>query len=312
MKKKCFSVTLRFLLTVSVSILAVSPVPAKEKTVNYIENEWNYADEAMEITDGIPEDASGVLGRIRRNGVLRVATEPTHAPYTFLDPEKGEDEQCNGADLALAQLIAERMGVELKILPMDSTQVLPALTEEQCDLSISAIAFTPNRALSYTMSKGYYTPESDPDIGLLIREEDRDRIRGLEDLEAQVLAAQSNSLPETVGVKNVPNYSEFLRTSSAKAVYEAVESKAADVGIVELHTARNYFSKNPDCGLCLVEGLDFVPEEQYQGYRVAAKKGERQLVYFVNGVINEVLEDGSYERWLEEAEKRAGELGLRD
>jgi len=33
-------------------------------------------------------------------------------------------------------------------------------------------------------------------------------------------------------------------------------------------------------------------------------------MYFVNGVINEVLEKDLYTSWLEDAKKRAAELGL--
>ena len=51
-------------------------------------------------------------------------------------------------------------------------------------------------------------------------------------------------------------------------------------------------------------------EEEYQGDWIAAKKGEMQLMYFVNGVINEVLEKDLYTKWIEDAEKRAEELGL--
>ena len=53
-----------------------------------------------------------------------------------------------------------------------------------------------------------------------------------------------------------------------------------------------------------------MPEEQYLGNRVVAKKGELQLIYFVNGVIDEVTESGAYTKWIEEAQKRADELGL--
>ena len=60
----------------------------------------------------------------------------------------------------------------------------------------------------------------------------------------------------------------------------------------------------------LIEGLCFSLEEYELGDRICAKKGEQQLICFVNGVIDEVLNDGSYVKWIEEAEKRAAELGL--
>ena len=43
---------------------------------------------------------------------------------------------------------------------------------------------------------------------------------------------------------------------------------------------------------------------------MVAKKGELQLIYFVNGVIDEVLDNGTYLKWIEDAQKRADELGL--
>ena len=84
----------------------------------------------------------------------------------------------------------------------------------------------------------------------------------------------------------------------------------ADAGIVDMETASNYIRNNADAGLALANGLFFSLEEQYLGLRVVAKKGELQLIYFVNGVIDEVLENGSYQKWIEEAQQRADELGL--
>jgi polar amino acid transport system substrate-binding protein len=60
----------------------------------------------------------------------------------------------------------------------------------------------------------------------------------------------------------------------------------------------------------MAEGLTFSLDEEYRGDRIAAKKGETMLLYFVNGVIDEVLKDGTYMQWFEEARKRAEELGM--
>ena len=114
----------------------------------YVENEWNYVDGSMDAKHGIPENATGVLERIRRKGVLRVATEPYYAPQEFIDPDLLGQNRFIGADMELARLIAKRMGVELQIVPMEFTQVLPALTDNQVDLTISTISFTSGRASS--------------------------------------------------------------------------------------------------------------------------------------------------------------------
>lgn len=85
---------------------------------------------------------------------------------------------------------------------------------------------------------------------------------------------------------------------------------SADAGFVDMETGLNYIENNPQAGLILVDGLYFALEEYELGDRICAKKGEQQLISFVNGVIDEVLEDGIYMEWIREAEARAAELGL--
>lgn len=308
MKRQFLRATVSLILGAALCFCCL-PDPVCAETV-YLENEWNYIDASIDVKHGIPENATGVLGRIRRKGVLRVATEPYFAPQEFIDPDKTGQNQYVGADMKLAALIAERMGVELKIIPMDFADVLPALTDDICDLTISAIAFTPGRAAAYTMSKGYYFSDSVASTAFVIREADRGTITSAKDLADRVIIAQSSSLQEALAASHVLNYKEFRRVSSVQTVYEAVSQGKADAGVVDMETAENYIRDNPDAGLTLVDGLYYTLEEQYLGDRIAAKKDESQLICFVNGVIDEVLADGTYMKWIEEAEKRAAELGL--
>ena len=276
----------------------------------YLENEWNFVDRSMDVSHGIPENAAGVLERIRRTGVLRVATEPYFPPQEFIDPDRIDQKQYVGADMELARLIAERMGVELQIVPMEFSKVLPALTDDLADLTISALSFTPSRAVLWTMSKGYYYTDSAANTVLIVREAEKDQFTNLAVLTDKTLIAQSSSLQEALAAEHIPHYREFRRVSAIQTVYDAVAQGRADAGIVDMETAENYIRNNPEAGLALAENLVFDLEEQYRGDRIAAKKGEMQLIYFVNGVIDEVLENGTYMKWIEEAQKRADELGM--
>lgn len=298
------------LLFISVLCLSLLIMPTLAEETVFVENEWGFVDQSIDISHGIPEDASGVLDRIRRNGVLRVATEPYFAPQEFIDPEKEGQNQFVGADMKLAALIADRMGVRLEVIPMDFTDVLPALAEDKCDLTVSAIAFTPGRAGVYTLSKGYYFTESEASTTMMIREADKESITSLEDLSKKILVAQSTSLQESLAIRHVNQYAEFRRLSSVQDVYDAIKNGTADAGFVDMETAQNYIKNNPGSGLMLVSSVQFALEEQDLGDRICAKKGELQLICFVNGVIDEVIADGSYDRWIEEAQKRAAELGL--
>ena len=111
------------------------------------------------------------------------------------------------------------------------------------------------------------------------------------------IAAQSDSLQETMGVENIVFYRQFRRVSSVDDVYMAVRSGLVDAGIVDLESAGIYLASHPESGLKLAENVTFRLLPQYQGDRVAAQKGEIQLICFVNGVIDEVLESGKYMEW---------------
>ena len=107
-----------------VALAAVSPALAEsledgEAESQYLENAWNFVDASMDVSAGIPADARGVLADIREAGVLRVATEPYFPPQEFIDPDLEGQDSYVGADMALARLIASRMGVALQIVPMD-------------------------------------------------------------------------------------------------------------------------------------------------------------------------------------------------
>ena len=276
----------------------------------FIENQWNFVDESMDISKGIPANSSGVLARIRERGVLRVATEPYFPPQEFIDPALEGQETYVGADMNFARMIAEKMGVALEIIPKDFADVLEATANDECDLAISALSFLPSRAQTNELSKGYFFVDLPVSSTMIIRAEDAEEIRGIDDMTDRVIVAQQGSLQEQLTVENIHNYREFRRLNTTQNVYDAVTSGEADAGTVDLRYAESYIRNNPESGLMILDAIQFKLLPQYEGDRVAAKKGELELMYFVNGVIDEMLSQGLYMQWYEEAQKRADELGL--
>ena len=55
------------------------------------------------------------LEQIKEKGYIEFCTEPYWAPNEFIDPNKTGDEQYVGSDIELAKLIADTIGVELKL-----------------------------------------------------------------------------------------------------------------------------------------------------------------------------------------------------
>lgn len=308
--KKALRKTAGILMILIAVLLAFSCAAAEDAGTQYMENIWNFVDGSMDVSQGIPQDAEGVLGLIRDRGVLRVATEPYFPPQEFIDPALEGQRQYVGADMEFARLLAERMGVELEIIPMEFTEVLNAVAEGVCDLAISGLAYTPARASAVEMSKGYHFSQGGTGCVLLIRIDDAEDIMGIGDLATRKIVAQSGSLQEALSAQNITVYREFQRLSSIQEVYTAVETGDADAAVVNMETAQAYIRNNRGSGLSLVTGVRFQQKDVLDGDRVAGKKGEFQLMYFVNGVIDELTASGRYEQWFDEYSAYAALLGM--
>ena len=306
MRRYIWTITLALLIALTMTALAEEDAGEAK----YKENAMNFVDGSMDVSGGIPEDAEGVLADIRDRGLLRVATEPYYPPQEFIDPSREGQEQYVGADMELARAIAQAMGVELEIVPMEFTEVLAAVGEGRCDLAISALAFTPGRAAIAELSKGYNFAEEKAGSVLMIRAVDAGTITGAEDLAGRDIVAQSGSLQELLMAEQVLDYHEFRRLSTQQEVYDAVSSGEADAAMVDVEPAQGYIANNPDSGLALLLDQRYTLEESYDGDRVAGRKGELQLMYFVNSVIDELLAKGQYRAWFEEYTALAAELDM--
>ena len=288
------------------SLFAFSAAAEEE----YVENEWGFVDGSMDVSNGIPDDATGRLAKIKEAGKLTVATEPYFAPQEFIDPSKTGQEQYVGADMEFAKLVAERMGVELEIVPLEFTAVQASVAEGKYDLAISALAYTPGRAEAMELSKGYHLSGESNLYGIIIRNEDAENIKSVDDLADRTIITQSGSLQEALANENIPAYKEFKKVSSMQDAFLAVQEGKADAAVIDKENASLYIQNNAGCDMMVVDEIEFKLDEQYDGTRVGTEKGEIQLMYFVNGVIDEMLESGAYEEWFDEYAEYAGKLGI--
>ena len=124
----------------------------------------------------------------RLNDILSVDTSRSRPSRTslrneFIDPTKSGDDAYVGPISSLVNYIGESLGVEVRIKPMDFTSVLGSITTGKYDLAISALAYTPARAETMNLSKGYYFGDEDPQTayGILVRKEDVDSIKSFND-----------------------------------------------------------------------------------------------------------------------------------
>lgn len=250
------------------------------------------------------------LEQILERGYLEVVTEPYFAPNEFIDPSKKGDEQYVGSDIELAHLIADKLGVELRIIPLEFTAVQTGVTEGKYDMAISALAYTPARAEAMELSDGYRFDNEAIQYGLMVRSEDLENIKSAEDLSDRVVVCQSGSLQEMFAQDQIPACRELKRVSATTDGFLMVQEGKADAVVTEKTTAQLYIDANSGCDMAIVEDFSFVVDESTQGTRIGMPKGEVELRDKVNEIIAEVVESGIYDEWYLEYQDYARGLGL--
>ncbi|GHV39023.1 amino acid ABC transporter substrate-binding protein [Synergistales bacterium] len=256
------------------------------------------------------EAAGSRLENILARGTIDVATEPYFAPNEFIDPSKQGDARYVGSDIEFAKYIAGKLGVKLRIVPVEFSAVLIGVTEGKYDLAISSLAYTPARAQAMNLSKGYYFSKSDQGHGLLVRKTDLPSVTGPESCAGKVVVAQSGSLQELFVNEQIPSYKEFKRVSSTPDGFLMVQEKKADVCVTSKKTAELYIAANKECGLALVPNFTFAQDEETLGTRIGIPPGETELTERINQIVDEVVKNGVYEKWYDEYSEYAASLGL--
>ena len=247
-----------------------------------------------------------LLEEIKAQGYIELCTEPYFAPFEFVDPSKTGDDQYVGVDIEIAKYIAEKIGVELRIVPLDFTAVLAGIADGKYDMAISAIAYSPSRAEAMRLSN-VYKPNSGG-YGFLTRAEDVDKYSSVEDLKDAVVITQSGSVQESLYNQNVKACKEFKLVANMTDGYLAVAEGKADVCICSTDSAQLYADANG--GLAVPE-FRFEVDPNMNGTVVAMPlKGSESLLEVVNEAIAELNAQGKIDQWNEEYTAYAAELGI--
>lgn len=311
MRKTNLFITLTAALTLSMAALTACTV-AEASTHPDAANTQTTAEAMTTSGDMDHHTPSNRLEEILERGYIEVATEPYFAPNEFIDPTKSGDDNIVGSDIELANYIADELGVELRLKPMDFTSVLGSITSGKFDLAISALAYTPSRAETMNLSKGYYYGSEDPQksYGILIREEDADKIQTIDDLADKTIVAQNGSLQEVFVREQVPAYGEYNQVSSTNDAFLMVQTGRADAMAAALKMAELYLESNPECGMMILPDFYFSVDLDTQGTRIGIPAGEDELTDRINEIIDDVLEQDLYNQWYEDYRAYAKTLGL--
>ncbi len=225
-------------------------------------------------------------------GVLTVATSPDFAPYEFYALDENGDPTLAGFDIALAGYIADHMGLELEVIPMDFDGVLAELANGSVDLGVAGLSPDPDREDAMDFSDIYYEGGQ----SFVCVQDNKDLFTTLEDANnaEYSIAAQIGSIQMTLAEENTPDADIVPLTKVTDIIAELVNGKL-DGAFIETAVAESYAKNYPE--LCIV--LD-VPYD-VAGSAVGVVEGNTALLEAVNAAIADCLADGSMDSFVAEA-----------
>ena len=216
-------------------------------------------------------DSSSVIDEIKANGKLTVGTSADYPPYEFHTEIDGKD-TIVGFDMAIAQAIADDLGVDLEIVDMSFDNLLMSLANGEFDMVIAGITSNEERKKAVDFSDPYLVSKS----LILVTSENADKYKTLDDLKGAKGGAQTGTITYDRCVLYCGEESNYMTVLTYAAVKDDLE--AVDVNI---------------------------PSDE-EGYQIAVQKGNTELVEYINGVLAKLLAENAIEGYIVEAQQQAG------
>lgn len=207
-------------------------------------------------------------------GTLTVCTNPPFEPFEF-----EEDGEIVGLDMDIVQEVADDLGVTMttKATPFEGIQSGTALNSGTCDIVASGITITEDRKSKMDFSEPYF----DADQGLLVPEgSDLDSI---ESLQGKTIAVQQATTGETWVTDNGLDAVQF---EDLGLQVQALKTGQVDAAVNDIAVLGPFVSEGFEVS------ANFSTGEQYG---LGVKLGNTALLDAVNGTLDRIREDGTYD-----------------
>ena len=234
------------------------------------------------------------LEQIKKNKKLVVATSPDYPPFEFMVSENGKS-KIVGADIDLAQKIADKLGVELELKAMDFDALVPALQAGKVDMVITGMTPNEKRKKAVDFSDIYFKGEN----AVIVNAKDAGKFTSEDQLKKAKLGVQKGSTQETYVKDNlkVTNYKALVAVPDLIA-----DMKNGNIDAVVLNSKVAGINVTKYDGIKVVENLKLTSGGDEEAMAVALKKGDNaDLIKLTNEAIKGLQDSGEYDKILANA-----------
>ncbi|MGT2744055.1 transporter substrate-binding domain-containing protein [Streptococcus phocae subsp. phocae] len=239
---------------------------------------------------------SSLKDSVKETGKLVVAVSPDYAPFEFKALIDGKDTVI-GADIQLAQAIADELGVKLELSAMSFDNVLSSLQTGKADMAISGLSYTKERAKVYEFSTPYYETEN----AILVKASDLSKYTDKSSLDNKKVAVQKGAIEEKLSKEQLKKANIIPLTAMGEAINELKSGQVQAVDL-EAPVAEGFLAQNPDLALAPFK----LKTSDGDAKAVAMPKGSKELKKVADKVIKKLIKEGKYKDFIKEAAALTG------
>ncbi len=208
--------------------------------------------------------------------VLTVATSAQFYPYEYY-----ENEKIVGIDIDIAQLIADKLGMELEVVDVPFKDIIPAVESGKYDMGMAAITVNKDRSERVVFSEIY------AEGGMVVLTKTNVGIGTLADLEGKKIAYQNGTTGKAYAEKLCGKENAVAYDFTDDAV-KVLSTGEVDAFATDICAAQHYMSSQN--GFKIIED-----DSQKQEYAICFEKGNTELKDEVDAILIQLLSDGTIE-----------------
>lgn len=227
---------------------------------------------------------SNTLDDIINTGIVRVAVPQDFPPFGM-----AVNNQPEGYDIEIAKLVAQDLGAELELVPVNSADRIPALQSNKVDLIISSLGANPERAKSIYFSIPYA-----PFFSGVYGGPATARVSSYTDLTTYTIGVTKGSLEDLEMTNKAPEGARIERYDDNSLTINAFLSGKVDLIATGNVVAAAIIQNNPEKNIT----SKFVM--QNSPCMVGVRRGDVDLLQWVNVFIAHKRLDGELDQLAEQ------------
>lgn len=221
---------------------------------------------------------SGSLGDIKSRGYIKVSTNAEFEPFEYKDAD-----QIKGIDIDIVKKVAEYLGVDVQINDVSFDAVTLEIKNKKCDLAISAMSYSEERAQNVSFSDSYYLSKQ------VIIVPNESEIKSEKDLHGKNLGVAMGFTGDIYCTEHYADSHIERYNKSSDAVFDLLNGRL-DAVVVDEVPARSLINlSNNRCKILIGNLFE-------EDYRIAVSKGDEELLSKINETLYKMKQTGEIDK----------------